>query len=216
LFLLSLEERKRDWIRYSCSPKSISSSIILIRDFLKHWGHKNIEETIQDLEDILQGCSFLSEFIEGLKETLLLKYDESTFEEEEIEDDSNEESFECLKENIQEDNEFCEQLLEHFHDKDFLVKFCVQRKKEYNAILQNYKRKPTLNMAWEVSISYFRVKSLCNIVTERYDYQEGFPTQDRSFLMPEEVCKLVRDQDQDGEIFDSIEDDEDLVEEQDP
>jgi hypothetical protein len=30
LFLLSLEERKRDWIRYSCSPKSISSSIILI------------------------------------------------------------------------------------------------------------------------------------------------------------------------------------------
>jgi hypothetical protein len=51
-----------------------------------------------------------------LKETLLLKYDESTIEEEEIEDDSNEESFECLKENIQEDNELCEQLLEHFHE----------------------------------------------------------------------------------------------------
>jgi hypothetical protein len=32
--------------------------------------------------------------------------------------------------------------------------------------------------------------------------------------MPEEVYKLVRDQDQDGEIFDSIEDDKDLVEEQ--
>jgi hypothetical protein len=111
-----------------------------------------------------------------LKETLLLKSDESTFEEEEIEDDSNEESFECLKENIQEDDELCEQLLEHFHDKDFLVKFCVQRKKEYNAILQNYKRKPTLNMAWEVAISYFRVKSLCDTVTERYGYQEGFPT----------------------------------------
>jgi hypothetical protein len=95
-----------------------------------------------------------------LKETLLLKSDESTVEEEEIEDDSNEESFECLKENIQEDNEFCEQLLEHCHNKDFLVKFCVQRKEEYNVILQNYERNPTLNMAWEVSISYFGVKSL--------------------------------------------------------
>jgi hypothetical protein len=49
---------------------------------------------------------------------------------------------------------------------------------------------------------------------KKYGYQEGFPTQNRSFLMPEEVCKLVRDQDQDGEFYDSIEDGEDLVEEQ--
>jgi hypothetical protein len=131
LFLLSLEERKRDWIRHSCSPKSISSSIILIRDFLKHWGPRNqkLEDTIQDLEDILWGCSFLSDLIEGLKETLLLKSDESTIEEEEIEDDSNEENFECFKENIQEDNELCEQLLEHCHNKDFLVKFLCAKKR---------------------------------------------------------------------------------------
>lgn len=38
--------------------------------------------------------------------------------------------------------------------------------------------KPTLNTAWEVAIAYFRVKSLCNSVTERYGYQEGFPAQD--------------------------------------
>jgi len=63
-----------------------------------------------------------------LKETLLIKFDESTFEEGDIEDDSNEESFKCLKENIQEDDEFCEQVLEHCHNKEFLVKFCVQRK----------------------------------------------------------------------------------------
>jgi len=61
LFLLSIEERKRDWIKHSCSPKSISSSIILIWDFLKHWSSRNqkLKDTIQDLEGVLQGCSFL-------------------------------------------------------------------------------------------------------------------------------------------------------------
>jgi hypothetical protein len=99
-----------------------------------------------------------------LNETLLLKSSESAVEEEEIEDDSNEENFECFKENIQEYNELCKKLLEHFHNKYFFVKFFVQRKEEYNAILQSYERKPTLNMAWEVAISYLGVKSLCDIV----------------------------------------------------
>ena len=65
-------------------------------------------------------------------------------------------------------------------------------------------------MAWEVSISYFGVESPCDIVTKKYNYQEGFPTRDQSLLMPEEVCRLVRDQDQDGEFFDSIEEEDSL------
>jgi hypothetical protein len=51
---------------------------------------------------------------------------------------------------------------------------------------------------------------LCNAVTKNTVTRKAFPSQDRSFLMPEEVCKLVRDQDQDGEFFDE---DEDLVKE---
>jgi hypothetical protein len=70
-----------------------------------------------------------------------------------------------------------------------------KEKKNTMRILQNYERKPTLNMAWEVSIAYFRVKSLCDTVTKKYGYQEGLPAQDRSFLMPEEVSKLIEDQD---------------------
>jgi len=130
-----------------------------------------------------------------LRQKLLLKSDESTIVEYKIEDNSNEEMFECLKENIQEENEFCEQLLEYCHNKDILVRFCVQRKEEYDVVLQNYERNPTLNMAWEVSITYFRVDSLCDAMMKKYGYREGFPTQDRSLLMPKEVYKLVRDQD---------------------
>jgi hypothetical protein len=95
-----------------------------------------------------------------------------------------------------------------------MVKFCEQREEEYDAILQNYEENPTLNSTWEVSIAYYGVKSLYNVVIEKYGYQENFPNDDESLFMPEEVCKLVRDQDQDGEFFDSIEDDEDLIKEQ--
>jgi hypothetical protein len=66
-------------------------------------------------------------------------------------------------------------------------------------------------MAWEVVISYFGVKSICDTVTNKYSYQEGFPTRDQSLFTPEEVYRLVKDQDQDGQFFYSIED-EDLVE----
>jgi hypothetical protein len=51
-------------------------------------------------------------------------------------------------------------------------------------------------------------------MTEKYGYQENFPNDDESRFMPEEVCKLVRDQDRDGEFFDYIEDDEALIKEQ--
>jgi hypothetical protein len=138
--------------------------------------------------------------IEDLRETLLPKPIENTIGEQKDED-SDEESFEALKENIEEDNEFCEQLLEHCHNKDFLVKFCMQRREEYNTILQNYEREPTRDIAWEVSIAYYGVKSLCDTVTKKYSYQEILPTQDRSFLMPKEVSKLIEDQAHDDEYF---------------
>jgi hypothetical protein len=72
------------------------------------------------------------------------------------------------KENIEENNEFCEQLIEHCHNKDFLVEFCMQRKEEYNIILQNYEREPTQDGAWELAIAYYGVKSLCDVVTKKY------------------------------------------------
>jgi hypothetical protein len=47
----------------------------------------------------------------------------------EKEDDSDEESFANLKENIEEENWLCKQLIEDC-DKDLLVKLFVQRKEE--------------------------------------------------------------------------------------
>jgi hypothetical protein len=113
--------------------------------------------------------------IKYLRETLLPKPIKNTIREKKVED-SDEESFEALKENIEEDNEFCEQLIEHCHNKDFLVRICMQRRKEYNTILQNYEKEPTRDVAWELSISYFGVESLCDDVTNKHGYQEDLPT----------------------------------------
>jgi len=73
LFLLSLKEKQRDWIKHSCKPKSVSSSMIIIQEFLKYWGprtHK-FEDTIQDLEDALLGKGLPLDPIEDLRKTLL-------------------------------------------------------------------------------------------------------------------------------------------------
>jgi hypothetical protein len=51
-------------------------------------------------------------------------------------------------------------------------------------------------------------------VTKKYGYQENFPNDDEPLSMPEEVYKLIRDQDQDGEFSDPIKDDEDSIKEQ--
>jgi hypothetical protein len=64
-----------------------------------------------------------------------------------------------------------------------------------------------------VAIAYYGKYSLYDVVTEKYGYQENFLNDDDPLCMPEEVYKIVRDQDQDCEFFDPIEDDEDLVEE---
>jgi hypothetical protein len=98
-------------------------------------------------------------------------------------------------------------------DKDFLVKFCQQREEEYDVILENYEERPTLKSSWEVAIAYFGTDSLYNAVTKKYGYQKKFPNDDEPLSMPEEVYKLVRDQDQNGEFFYLSEYDKDLVEE---
>jgi hypothetical protein len=156
LFLLSLGSEQRDWIKHSCKPRSISSLTILIREFLKRWGPEaqSLEDTIQDLEDAFSREGFDLDPIEGLRETLLPEFVETTVERQEV-DNNNEESFECLKESTEEDYEFCEQLIELCPDKDFLVKFCQQREEEYDAILENYEERPTLNSSWEVAIAYY-------------------------------------------------------------
>jgi hypothetical protein len=65
-----------------------------------------------------------------------------------------------------------------------------------------------------VAIAYYGTRSLYDAVTKKYGYQENFPNDDEPLSMPKEVYKLIRDQDQDGEFYDPIKDDEDLVKEQ--
>jgi hypothetical protein len=55
-------------------------------------------------------------------------------------------------------------------DKDFLVKFFQQREEEYDSIIDNYEKMPTLNSSWEVAIAYFGTRSLYDDVTEKYGY----------------------------------------------
>jgi hypothetical protein len=69
---------------------------------------QSLEETIQDLEDAFSREGFDLDHIEGLRETLLPYFVEATIERQE-DDDSNEESFECFKESIEEDYKFFEQ-----------------------------------------------------------------------------------------------------------
>jgi hypothetical protein len=79
-----LGNEQRDWINHSCKPRSIYSLVILIKEFLKRWGleAQSLKDTIQDLED-----AFLREFfnldpIEGLRETHLINFFETTIERE--------------------------------------------------------------------------------------------------------------------------------------
>jgi hypothetical protein len=46
-----------------------------------------------------------------------------------------------------------------------------------------------------VAIAYFGTNSLYDGVTEKYGYQESFPNDDEPLFMPEELYKLVIDQD---------------------
>jgi len=72
--------------------------MVLILELLKYWGprtHK-LEDTIQYLEDSFLGQGLPLDPIEYLREKLLPKFVETTFEKQE-DDDSNEESFECIK-----------------------------------------------------------------------------------------------------------------------
>jgi hypothetical protein len=64
-----------------------------------------------------------------------------------------------------------------------------------------------------VAIAYFGTNSLYDALIEKYGYQESFPSDDQPLFMPEELYKLILDQDQDGEFFGPIEDDKDLAEE---
>jgi hypothetical protein len=70
-------------------------------------------------------------------------------------------------------------------DKDFLVKFCRQREEELDAIVDDYEKRPTPNLAWEVAIAYFGTDSLYDVVTKKYGYQENFPNDDETLCMPE-------------------------------
>jgi hypothetical protein len=87
-----------------------------------------------------------------------------------------EESCQALKESIEEHNEFCEELVEHCHDEYFLVGICIQRREEFDTILQNYQGNPTDMLAQELAKAYNGVNSLCVIVTKKYGGKENFPS----------------------------------------
>jgi len=80
--LLSFGSEKKDWIKHSWKPRSISCLTILIREFLKRWGPKaqSLEETIQDLENAFSREGFVLEPIDGLREMLLPNFVEITVE----------------------------------------------------------------------------------------------------------------------------------------
>jgi hypothetical protein len=65
--------------------------------------------------------------IKGLKETLLPKSIEDLIEEKR-DDSGDEECFTLLKESIEEDNEFCEQLMENYHKASWLSSACKEKK----------------------------------------------------------------------------------------
>jgi hypothetical protein len=60
LFLISLEARQKNWVKHSCSPKSISSLAVFIEEFLKWWGpiFQRYEDTFQDLTTVLREEGF--------------------------------------------------------------------------------------------------------------------------------------------------------------
>jgi hypothetical protein len=148
LFLLSLENEQRDWIKHSYKPRSISSLTILIKEFLKHWGpeSQSLEDIILDLEDAFSREGFDIDPIECLRGTLLREFVETTVEKQEV-DNTNEENFEHLKQSRDEDFEFFEQLMRLCPDNDLLVKFCQQREEELDAIIDYYEKTPTQNLA---------------------------------------------------------------------
>jgi hypothetical protein len=85
-----------------------------------------------------------------------------------------------------------------------MVKFCQQREEEYDTIINDYEKMNTLNSSWEVSIAYFGTIELYNDVTEKYGYQKIFPNDEETLYMPNDVYKILRDQDKDDELFDAI------------
>jgi len=63
-FVYSLGRKKRDWIRHSCSPKSIPSLKIFVEKILKHWGPKSqrLKDTYHELLTALEEEDLLGLF----------------------------------------------------------------------------------------------------------------------------------------------------------
>lgn len=86
-----------------------------------------------------------------------------------------EESYQELKESIEEDNEFHEQLVEHCHDEDLLVGLSIERREEFDTILQNYQENFIVFLALELTREYNGVNSLCSIMTKKYGGKGNSP-----------------------------------------
>jgi hypothetical protein len=101
-----------------------------------------------------------------------------------------EESFQALKESIEEDNKFFQWLVEHCHNVDSLVGICIQRREEFDAILQDYQENPTDLLAQEMAKAYNGVNSLCVIITKKYGSKGNSPSLYHPFTLYNELLEL--------------------------
>jgi hypothetical protein len=106
-----------------------------------------------------------------------LKSVKVTTKEHVFEDDchDDEEIYQLLKEIIEEDNEFCGQLVEHFHIKYFMVSLYIQMREEFDTIFQYYQENPIVSLALELTRAYNRARSLCVVVTRKYGGKGNSP-----------------------------------------
>jgi hypothetical protein len=91
LFFLSLETKRKGWVKHTLNPKSISSLTISIEEFLKIWAPRTqiYEDVLHDLIAALQREVLSSD---------LSKEDEEYFDEKEVEENIHEEGFQPLEE----------------------------------------------------------------------------------------------------------------------
>jgi hypothetical protein len=91
LFFLSMETRKKEWVKHTLNPKSISSLTIFIEEFLKILVQRTqrYKEIFHDLTVALQSEGILS---------IPVEEDEESTNEQEVEEKIHEEGYQSLEE----------------------------------------------------------------------------------------------------------------------
>jgi hypothetical protein len=85
---------------------------------------------------------------------------------------------------------FCEQLVEDCCDRNFLIGFCIQRRKKFDAIFQDYQNDPTNLLSQELAKAYNGVNMLCVVVARKYCSKEDSLNMDQPFTLYREELEL--------------------------